>query len=96
MFVESSKPQVYSMLRSNASESVLLVANLSDKPVSGYYLTLHNGPLKAGYRASMLVSSTIPGSKLLGAPFINPAGGFSPYTPLAALPPYSAYLILLK
>ncbi len=96
VFVESNLPQVYSMLRSTPTESVLLVANLSDKPVYSYSLSLHNGPLKAGQRASLILSSTTPGGKLLGTPYINSAGGFYPYMPLASLPPYSAYLILLK
>ncbi len=96
VFVESNTPKVWSMIRSNSSESVLLVANLTDKPVSNYALSLHNGPLKTRYRASLMLSSDTSGGKLLGTPFINPAGGFYPYTPLATLPPYSAYLILLK
>ncbi len=96
VFVESNLPQVYSMLRSTAGESVLLVANLSDKPVTNYSLSLHNGPLKGGQRASLLLTSAAQGGKLLRTPFINSMGGFYPYMPFGTLAPYSAYLILLK
>lgn len=95
--VQSSQPQVFSMLRFSNGEAVLLIANLSDQTISDYQLELAEGPLARKVEATSLVSPLFSaGDGQPDPPAVNAAGGFSAYTPLAELPPYSVVMLLLK
>lgn len=89
--VESSAPQVYSLLRQSEDGAILFLANLSDQPIKGYQLTLGSGPLPVRVKASLLFGEGAPAS-----PAINPQGGFRAYTPLAEIPPYGFAIIALQ
>jgi glycosidase/outer membrane protein assembly factor BamB len=89
--VESSSRQVYSYLRQDSAETLLVVVNLSGRPVSDYRLSLAEGPLTGSPRATPLLGEGQP-----AAPAVNPAGGFDAYQPLPTLPPYGSLVIELK
>jgi glycosidase/outer membrane protein assembly factor BamB len=94
--VGSDQPQVFSLLRASGDEAVLLVANLSDQPLSGYQLELPAGPLPRRLQATLLDGEALsPGLPAPSAPRPNAAGGFSAYTPFKELPPYTFALISL-
>jgi alpha-amylase len=89
--VDSSVPQVYSLLRQSGGETLLILANLSNQPVKGYKLALDSGPLKGRVKASLLFGEGAPAS-----PALNAHGGFSAYTPLAEIPPYGVAILTLQ
>jgi alpha-amylase len=95
--VQSSVPQVFSLLRASGGEAVLLLANISSEPVSDYQLELASGPLAGQVKATLLASEGI--STVVdqfNTPNLNSSGGFSAYTPIKEIPPYSVLLIGLK
>ncbi|RPJ28574.1 MAG: DUF3459 domain-containing protein [Chloroflexi bacterium] len=88
---ESKSNKLLSYLRANEDETLLVVINLDDAPVTAYQLKLGRGPLAGNYAASSLLDdSTL---NLLQA---NESGGFDAYTPLAEVPPYAVIVIQLK
>ena len=89
--VESGSRQVYSFLRQDGTETVLVVVNLSGQPVSDYRLSLAEGPLAGSPRAALLLGEGEP-----AAPVVNTAGGFDGYRPLPTLPPYGSLVVELK
>lgn len=80
--VACTDDRVYSFLRRDNGQNVLVVVNLSDERISKYSLTLEKGPLGPGLKARELY---------LEAPVYDPEitaeGGFTAYRPMAALPP---------
>ncbi|MDH7490522.1 MAG: alpha-amylase family glycosyl hydrolase, partial [Anaerolineae bacterium] len=89
--VKSDSCKVYAALRYGEGEAILIVANLSETPVTDYALSLASGPLKHVSVARMLLGEGQP-----IAPVVNAAGGFDAYTPLPTLEPKSALVIALK
>ncbi len=91
--VDASTPAIYSLMRSNPGEKLLIVVNLSGEPVSDYQLTLATGPLAAGsrYRAVPLMGAG-PSADLTA----NAGGGFDAYPPLPTLAPYSSLILQLQ
>jgi alpha-amylase len=86
-----SSNKLVTYLRASNDEVLLVVINVSDKSVSDYDLDLAIGPLLGSYTAkSLLDDSTI---NPLTA---NDRGGFSDYTPLSEIPPYSIFVIQLS
>lgn len=90
-FVESASDNVYSMIRQSESETVLVVINLDDEPVTDYALSLESGTLSQGMGVSWMF-----GTGDLSSPSINADGGFADYLPLAELPPHSTFIIQLS
>jgi len=90
LLVESDAFQVYSFLRHGAGETILVVVNLSDEPVSDYQLALKSGPLVSVPGATLLLGEGQP-----VAPAPNAAGGFDAYVPLPTLAPQSSTVIQL-
>jgi len=87
---ESNSNKLVSYLRASREETVLVVINLDDAPVTDYQLEVGAGPLSGNYAAaSLLDDSTI--SSLQA----NDKGGFDAYTPLAEIPPYTVMIIEL-
>jgi glycosidase len=85
---ESNSNKILSYLRASSDETLLVLINIDDEPLSGYNLDLSLGPLSGQYTAaSLLEASTI---NPLTA---NDKGGFDDYIPLAELPPYSIFVI---
>jgi len=89
--VETNSDQVYSFIRQSEGETVLVVANLSNNPVTDYQLALSQGALTGKPRAQLLLGTGQP-----AAPVANAAGGFDGYKPLPTLAPKSSLVILLK
>ena len=87
---ESNSSKLASYLRTSEEETVLVVINIDDAPVTEYELNLSTGPLSGSYTAaSLLEDSTINPLRA------NDKGGFDAYTPLAEIPPYRVIVIQL-
>ena len=89
--VTSENPGVYAILRSNASEKILVLMNLTKSAINDYNLSLNNldvldgqyqpGPLMGpGVFATLNVSNH----------------GFSNYKPIDQLSPYSILIFTLR
>jgi alpha-amylase len=88
--VNTVEREVYSFIRVLEDEVLLVLFNLSDRPVDRYRLALPEGPLPATVTATLLLGEGEP-----AAPTVNEAGGFSDYRPFAELPPQSSFIIRL-
>jgi alpha-amylase len=88
--VNTVEREVYSFIRAHEDELLLVLLNLSDRPVDRYRLALPEGPLPATVTATLLLGEGEP-----AAPTVNEAGGFSDYRPFAELPPQSSFIIRL-
>lgn len=87
---ESNSNKLVSYLRVSTDETLLVVINIDNEPVTDYTLTLSLGLLSGQYTAaSLLDTSTI---NSLSA---NAKGGFDSYVPLQELPSYSVTVIQL-
>jgi glycosidase len=87
---ESNSNKIISYLRAGQSETLLVVINIDDKPISGYKLELSLGPLSGEYSAASLLDTVT-----INSLQANDKGGFDDYVPLAELPPYSIFVIQL-
>jgi glycosidase len=87
---ESNSSKLLAYLRASKDETLLIVINIDDTPVSNSELKLSIGSLSGKYNAaSLLDDSTI--SSLTA----NATGGFDSYTPLEEIPPYGVIVIQL-
>jgi alpha-amylase len=87
---ESNSSKLVSYLRSSGDETVLVVINIDDAPVTDYELNLSTGSLTGTYSAtSLLDDSTIDSLQA------NDRGGFDAYVPLAEVAPYAVIVIQL-
>ena len=87
---ESNSNKIVSYLRVSNEETLLVLINIDDEPLSNYKLDLSVGPLVGQYNAtSLLDTSTI------NALRANDKGGFDDYVPLQELPPYSIFVFQL-
>ncbi len=78
-------------LRVSKDETLLVLLNLSDTPVSGFSIMLDQGPLKGNYHAYIVYGQGNPTAISAGA-----NGGFSQYQPLAELPANGMVVIQLR
>lgn len=90
LVIDSNHGQVFAMLRSAGVQSVLVLVNLSDKPVSDYRLSLAASALRGS-----LAEQTLLGGGAVAAPQVDEQGGFKDYQPLPELPAASTYLFQL-
>jgi alpha-amylase len=89
--VAATNDSVYSFLRYSEDETLLIVINLSQDPVSDYALTAAEGLLSGTPTADLIF-----GAGAITVPTLNEAGGFTDYVPLAELPPQSSLIIRLQ
>lgn len=89
--VTADNPAVYSILRSTAQETVLVVINLSADPVTGYHLKLATGPLAGSYQAAPILGVG-PYADLTA----NAQGGFDSYQPVPTLEAGSRLILQLQ
>ncbi len=89
--VKASSKKLTSFVRVTPEETLLVLINLDDQPVSNYTLKLAKGPLAGPYTATALI-----GAGAFSAPDVNAAGGFDAYTPLAEIPPFGVYILQLN
>lgn len=93
--IDANYRSIFSYLRYNDEEMLLIVHNLDDNDSKDYVLTLEEGPLTA-ITAAELVYSTEQNVEL-NVPVLNEQGGFSDYLPIVGtLPPHSLYVIRLQ
>jgi alpha-amylase len=89
--VRSDNFSIMPFLRVSKDETLLVLVNMSEKPVSGFSLTLSQGPLKGSYHAFMVVGEgTLPGVTA------NAAGGFDKYQPISEIPANGLVIIQLR
>lgn len=89
--VRSDNFSVMPYLRVSKEETLLVLINLSEKPASGFTLSLEQGPLKGSYRAYLVTSD----GKLVGVS-ANNNGGFDAYQPLNEIPANGLVIIQLR
>jgi glycosidase len=89
--VTTGNNAVLAFLRASRQETVLVVINLSKKPVSEYALVLESGPFAGEVRALPLL-----GEGRFTGPQINAGGGFNGYRPVAELPAAAILLLQLQ
>lgn len=89
--VDTGSASVYALLRSHGDENILVLINLSAKPVDGYALALAGSSLRGSLAAEDLL-----GGQPLTAPEIDAAGGFSDYRPVESLEPFATYIMALN
>ena len=87
---DSDSNKIVSYLRASKDETLLVIINIDDAPVSGYNLGLSLGPLSGQYSGTSLLD-TVTINPLIA----NEKGGFDAYNPLNELPPYSVTIIQL-
>ena len=87
---DSKSNKIVSYLRASQDETILVIINLDDTPVSGYDLELSLGPLSGQYNATSLLDNTT-----INPLTANAKGGFDAYIPLDEIPPYSVTVIQL-
>jgi glycosidase len=85
--VATDSPDVYAFLRTAEDDTLLVMINFSEDPVSDYSLSLSEGPLSAEVVPEVLFGSADPASLN-----VNEAGGFDAYKPLERLPPQSSLI----
>ncbi len=91
VLIETGNSAVFALLRNSGSESILILVNLGDEPITDYALSLQE---------SLLTDGTITPSLLLGSEQAQPLeitnGQFSDYKPFDELLPYETYLLKIK
>jgi len=87
--VITNKVPVVAWMRSTPKEQILVLVNLSSKPVSDYSLGLASGPLVSGTRPALLLGA----ADRVAGPAVTAEGGFADYRPVVTLPPNASYVI---
>lgn len=90
-FVDSNKGSVAAFLRHTDDNVVLVVVNLSAKPIDDYVLSLEESSLSGSLTAEALI-----GSGPVIAPELSASGGFDDYKPVGVLEPYANHVIRLR
>lgn len=87
--VESGSRKLYAFIRQHADETLLVLINLDDEPISDYGLTLTEGSVTVG------TLEVIFGQGEVAPLSLNAAGGFDAYQPFAEVAPHSTTVIRL-
>jgi glycosidase len=85
---ESKSNKLVAYLRADEEETLLVLINIGDKPVTDYELELGRGPLAGNYTAASLLDKSA-----INDLQANEDGGFDAYTPLTEVPPYGVIVI---
>lgn len=88
--VRTNAAAAYAYLRHSDDETILVLVNLTGRPIDNYGLELEEGPLTGELAAVSLL-----GEAELAAPAISETGGFVDYRPLPEIPPNGNYVIQL-
>lgn len=91
VLLETGNSAVYAILRRNGDETILVTVNLSDKPVSGYQLSLADSLLSDGTHSMDVLFGTGSVTALQVS-----AGKFASYQPKAELAPFETLVVLIK
>ena len=87
---ESDSDKLVAFVRASSDETVLVLLNIDDQPVSNYEINLSTGPLSGVYNARSLLDDLT-----YNTVQANEAGGFDEYVPLDEIPPYSVIILQL-
>jgi alpha-amylase len=89
--VASENSGVYSILRNDATEKILVLINLTRKAINNYNLSVKNVPVPDGkyFLAPMFGTGTFPSLSIVNHDFEN-------FKPLEELPPYGIYIFNLN
>ena len=90
--INANNPNLYAALRADNGEALLVFANLQNKPINDYGLTLSNSNLKSGNA----VLSPIFGTGTFAGLNINSNGSFSNYKLLVEIPSYGMYILKIN
>lgn len=88
--VKADVKRLVAYLRTSEDQTVLVIINVDDQPVTSYTLTLESGLLAGAYTLSTLFGEGTPTPLTVSA-----SGGFEAYTPLAEIPPYAVLVFEL-
>jgi glycosidase len=91
LVVDAVPASVAAFLRRDGTETLLVVANVSDKPVDGLVLSLRAGPLCGALVGEILFGP----AGAVAAPIVTGTGGFANYAPVQNLGPREAVVIRL-
>jgi alpha-amylase len=89
--VASENPGVYSILRKDASERILVLMNLTRLAINNYNLNVKNAPVPDGFHT---LSSIFGSGTFASVDVKNHA--FASFKPVNELPPYSLYILNLN
>ena len=89
--MKSSNPSIYAALRMNKDETLLVVINLSDKPLTDYTLALEDAVLKDGTYGMETELGDASGQD----PEVTD-GVFKNYKPIDKLNPFSTLIVKLQ
>ena len=87
---ESNSNKLVSYLRVSSDETLLVVINIDNEPLTDYTIDLALGPLSGDYAAASLLDDSA-----INSLTANAKGGFDSYVPMQELPPYSVTVIQL-
>jgi glycosidase len=90
-WVRSDEPSILSFLRVSEKERVLILINVSEENVSGYKLSLTEGPLSGGYHLFPIL-----GEGEMGDLEANQQGGFDAHGPEVDLPANGVMILQLR
>jgi glycosidase len=88
--LDSTAEQVYSFIRHDEDETLLVLINLSDEAVSDYQLSAGSSPLDMVSSGDVLFGEGAP-----AVPTVEAEGAFTGYQPLPELAPFSTTIIQL-
>jgi alpha-amylase len=94
--LESNTESLWSLLRTNEDETILVLVNLGRSVITDYNLSLREGPLEGSSRAFTLYSDNYMGEVIFEPPVMNELGGFDPYQPVVEIPPFSTLIVYLQ
>ncbi|MBS0188747.1 MAG: alpha-glucosidase C-terminal domain-containing protein, partial [Planctomycetes bacterium] len=88
--LDASDKSVYAFARSEGEQTIIVVANLSDKPVQGCRIRAASGPFaKVGVPTELLSGASVNPA----APRVVGKGGLADYVPVNVLAPRTAYVL---
>ncbi|HSO26981.1 MAG TPA: alpha-amylase family glycosyl hydrolase, partial [Anaerolineales bacterium] len=91
VLLESDHPAVYAILRMSMDQTLLVLINLADEPVSDYGLAIRNSDLRGVYRLIDVMGETAAAELA-----VDESGGFTGYLPLAELPAHTSLILELE
>jgi alpha-amylase len=89
--VRSDNFSIMPYLRVSQDETLLVIINMSDEPVSGFSLTLDQGPFKGSFKAYTVYGEASPKGLT-----VNAAGGFSTYQPVPEIAANGLVILQLR
>ncbi len=89
--VDTGAASAYAVMRSYNGENILVLVNLSARPIDSYGLSLEDSSLSGSLSAQDVLSGAD-----VTAPAVDAAGGFSDYRPLETLEPFAMHVIVLQ